>query len=64
MKKAYRGFPITRVTRNFARPQYTAEMARKLLTRVRERLISSPSAESGTLAPSEMLKSGGLLQRH
>jgi hypothetical protein len=37
MKKAYRGFPITRVTRNFLRPQYTAEMARKLLTRVRER---------------------------
>ena len=45
MKKAYRGFPIARVTRNFLRPQYSGEMARKLLTRVRERLTSSRPAD-------------------
>ena len=45
MKKAYRGFPVAHVTRNFLRPQYSAEMARKLLTRVSERLTSSRPAD-------------------
>jgi hypothetical protein len=45
MKKAYQGFPITRISRNFAQPQYTAEMVRKLLTRVREQLISFQSED-------------------
>jgi predicted O-methyltransferase YrrM len=43
MKKAYWGFPIVQIAKNFLRRQYAAEMLRKLLTRLKEKVVA-PSA--------------------
>lgn len=45
MKKAYWGFPIVPIGKNFLRGHYAAVMLKKLLTRLNERVISPPSAD-------------------
>ncbi|WOH53660.1 class I SAM-dependent methyltransferase [Bradyrhizobium sp. sBnM-33] len=45
MKKAYWGFPIIPTAKNFVRGQYSVEMMRKLLIRLKERIIAPPSSD-------------------
>jgi predicted O-methyltransferase YrrM len=45
MKKAYWGFPIVPIGRNFLRGHYATVMLQKLFTRLNERIIATPPAD-------------------